>query len=283
MDKTDFTVREMRESDLPTCLTFTQQVNWPHRMIDWQLQFSMGNGSIIEDSKSDIAGCILWWDYGSNYATVGLVVVPSHMQGNGLGRTLMDTVMSQTGARSLQLVATVAGKRLYQQCGFVERGAIYQVQGQLTTQPVPTESNLDIEAIDDTSLNDMQALDACTYGCSRQKLLTAVAQSGKGLIAYRDDKAVGFAMLRTSGHGQTLGPVLAESDNIAKALISRLLCNETGFIRFDLSENALNIKPWLESFGLTEVDKVSLMVKGAFLPSNASGVRIYSLVSQAFG
>ena len=127
MTNTAFTVREMRETDLPTCLEFTQQVKWPHRMGDWQLHFSQGNGSIIENAQGDIVGCILWWEYGAEYATVGLVVVPAHMQGNGLGRKLMDTVMSQTGERSLQLVATVAGKRLYQQCGFTEAGLIYQM------------------------------------------------------------------------------------------------------------------------------------------------------------
>ena len=108
-------------------------------MGDWQLHFSQGNGSIIENAQGDIVGCILWWDYGDEYATVGLVVVPAHMQGNGLGRKLMDTVMSQTGERSLQLVATVAGKRLYQQCGFTEAALIYQVQGQLAgaVEPLP--------------------------------------------------------------------------------------------------------------------------------------------------
>ncbi len=283
MDKTEFTVRAMRDTDLPTCLTFTQQVKWPHRMGDWQLHFSQGNGSIIEDADGEIAGCILWWDYGSEYATVGLVVVPEHRQGNGLGRTLMDTVMSQTGARNLQLVATVAGKRLYQQCGFEECGFVYQVQGELTAQPEVTNSALSFSALDETMLKDVIALDAAAYGCSRDSLLKAVAAAGKGLVAYHDGKPAGFAMLRTSGHGQTLGPVLADNDDTAKALISRLLADETGFIRFDLTEEALALKPWLESLGLAQVDKVSVMVKGKFLPSSQSGVTIYSLISQAFG
>lgn len=283
MNKTAFTLRAMRETDLPTCLTFTQQVKWPHRMVDWQLHFSEGKGSIIEDAEGEIAGCILWWDYGIEYATVGLVVVPEHRQGNGLGRTLMDTVMTQTGSRSLQLVATIAGKRLYQQCGFEECGFVYQVQGELSSQPEITSTELDIRAIDEDTLDDVIKLDENAYGCSRKSLLNAVAKAGKGLVAYEGDKPVGFAMLRTSGHGQTLGPVLADNDDTAKALISRLLSEEAGFIRFDLTETALSIKPWLESLGLAQVDKVSIMIKGKFLPASQSGVSIYSLVSQAFG
>ena len=283
MTNTAFTVREMREVDLPTCLEFTQQVKWPHRTGDWQLHFSQGNGSIIENAQGDIVGCILWWDYGDEYATVGLVVVPAHMQGNGLGRKLMDTVMSQTGERSLQLVATVAGKRLYQQCGFTEAALIYQVQGQWAGAVEPLSSDAGIKPLDTNNLADIIIIDDAAYGCSRASLLTAVAQQGKGLVAYRDGKAVGYAMLRTSGHGQTLGPVLADDDDTAKALISQLLASETGFIRFDLTERAKGIQPWLESLGLAQVDEVSLMVKGEFLPARASGSHIYSLVSQAFG
>ena len=283
MEKTAFTVREMRETDLPTCLEFTQKVKWPHRMGDWQLHFSQGNGSVIEDAQGDISGCIIWWDYGADYATVGLVVVPDHMQGNGLGRTLMNTVMNQTGERNLQLVATVAGKRLYQQCGFTEQAFIYQVQGQLATAPEPVATTLDINPIDSTNLADALAIDAAAYQCSRAALLSAVAEQGKGLIAYDNGTPCGFAMLRTSGHGQTLGPVLAADDDIAKALISRLLANESGFVRFDLTEQARDIQPWLESLGLAQVDKVSLMVKGEFLPAKGTNTKIYSLISQAFG
>ncbi|MAJ69990.1 MAG: N-acetyltransferase [Alteromonadaceae bacterium TMED7] len=283
MTKTAFTVREMREADLPICLEFTQQVKWPHRMGDWQLHFSQGNGSIIENAEGDIVGCILWWDYSQQLATVGLVVVPEHMQGNGLGRKLMDTVMSQTGERNLQLVATVAGKRLYQQCGFEEAALIYQVQGQLAGTVAPLSSDASIQALDTNNLADIIALDVAAYGCSRASLLTAVAQQGKGLVAYRDGKAVGYAMLRTSGHGQTLGPVLADDDDTAKALISQLLTSETGFIRFDLTERAKAIQPWLESLGLAQVDEVSLMVKGEFVPAGGTGAKIYSLISQAFG
>ena len=283
MNNTAFTVREMRETDLPTCLEFTQQVKWPHRMGDWQLHYSQGNGSIIDNAQGDIVGCILWWDYGPHYATVGLVVVPEHMQGNGLGRKLMDTVMSQTGERNLQLVATVAGKRLYQQCGFTEAAFIYQVQGQLAgaVQPLPVDAV--IKPLDADSLPDLLAMDAAAYGCNREALLTAVAEQGKGLVAYKEGSAVGYAMLRTSGHGQTLGPVLAADDDTAKGLISHLLNGESGFIRFDLTEQAKGIQPWLESLGLSQVDKVSLMIKGEFLPARGNGQRIYSLLSQAFG
>lgn len=283
MDNTAFSVREMRDTDLPTCLEFTQKVKWPHRMLDWQLHFSRGQGSVIEDINGEIVGCILWWDYGKDYATVGLVVVPDHMQGNGLGRKLMDTVISQTGARNLQLVATIAGKRLYQQCGFQEKSFIYQVQGHLSATVRPISAEVSLKPLDNSTLQDVLALDKAAYQCLRGALLKAIAEMGEGVVAYRGTDAVGFAIIRESGRGQTIGPVIANDENIAQALVNELLMKADGFVRFDLTESAQGLKPWLEALGLEQVDKVSLMVKGEFLPANAAETKVFSLASQAFG
>ena len=283
MDKTAFIVRDMREADLPICHEFTQQVKWPHRMSDWQLHFAHGIGSVIEDADGVVAGCILWWDYGEEYASVGLVVVPEHMQGNGLGRTLMDTVMNQTGKRNLQLVATAAGKRLYQQCGFIEQGCIYQVQGELTAEVRPVSSDVELMPISQETLDAVLALDASAFQCSRGALLTTMSECGEGVVAYANGEPVGYAMIRQSGRGQTIGPVVANDENVAQTLVSQLLMNVSGFVRFDLTENALGLKPWLEALGLAEADKPTLMVKGEFLPGRGSDAKVYSLASQAFG
>ncbi len=75
MSVPSFTVRAMTPADLPSCLSFTQQVNWPHRQHDWQLHYKLGQGYVISDADQQLAGCILWWDYGAAYGSIGLVVV----------------------------------------------------------------------------------------------------------------------------------------------------------------------------------------------------------------
>lgn len=283
MDKNALAIRPMNSADLPTCLKFTQQVKWPHKIIDWQLHFKLGTGSIIENDKKDIVGCILWWDYGQEYATVGLVVVPEHMQGNGLGRSLMDLVIKQAGSRNLQLVATLAGKRLYQQCGFQEETCIYQVQGELSSRPKIPQTELVFKPLSSATIDDASKLDYNAYQCSRKPLLKALAECGEGLVAFDEDTPVGYAVIRDSGHGETIGPIVATNDAVGKILIAKLLNQVNAFVRFDLTEQSTAIKTWLEGLGLKEVDKVSLMVKGQFLPAKTDEVHLYSLASQAFG
>lgn len=297
-------IRSMTEADLPVCLSFTQQVKWPHRLIDWQLHFELGNGSVIEAnldsdnalSAPQIVGCILWWDYPAlntnttassstsslGCATVGLVVVPDAMQGRGLGRTLMNTVMAQTGERNLQLVATVAGKRLYEQCGFTTRSTIYQVQGELTKKPEFTD-NIDVTEVDAGSLSAVIELDNQAFQADRSALLKALMARGRCVIAKQNGKALGYAFIRESGRGETIGPVVASDSGVAKALAAALLQQAKAFVRFDLTEHASDLKGWLTDLGLQQVDEVSLMVKGEWLAQQASDSQVYSLASQAFG
>jgi len=172
MSEYSYIVRTMTETDLNACLAYTQAVGWPHTISDWQFHYDLGKGSVIEDKQGDVIGTILWWDYGADYATVGLVVVPGHMQGKGLGRTLMDNIEAQTGSRNLQLVSTAAGKRLYEQCGYTEYGKIYQIQGLPNNrQAGPLPEGVVCRQLDQSLLPDIITMANQAYKSKRTKSL----------------------------------------------------------------------------------------------------------------
>lgn len=284
MQEQALTLRPMTDADLESCLSFTQQVNWPHRLLDWQLHYALGNGYVFADNQQQLAGCILWWNYGASYGTIGLVVVPAHMQGQGLGRKLMQAVLAQAGERSLQLVATLAGKKLYQQCGFREVDTIAQVQGIPVAYPVrPVASQTQFSTLTNTNLNLAQQLDAQAYSADRAHLLAALLTQGSGVIAFAAGKAVGYGMLRTSGRGQTIGPIIAAEPEIARQIAIELLQQTDGFVRFDLTEQASSLKAMLLEAGLQQVDLVSVMVKGDYLPGMDTAQSVFALASQALG
>lgn len=284
MAQAAYKIRAMTQADLSTCLSFTQAVKWPHQLHDWQLHFDLGNGSVVVDQEDNVVGTILWWDFGANYATVGLVVVPDHMQGNGLGRKLMNAVMEQAGSRNLQLVATLAGKRLYEQCGFVEVGEIYQIQGTPNNrQAEALPEGVVCKGITDAQLAEIIALDNTAYQAERNTLITALLKQGPGVCLYQEDKLIGYGFVRDSGRGQTIGPIIANTDQSAIYIAAALLEKTTGFVRFDLTEQGAALKAWTLSLDLEQVDAVCLMVKGEYLPNNDDSLFNYALTSQALG
>ena len=278
----DIALRRMRESDLEGCLRLTQVVYWPHRLIDWQLHFKIGDGWVALNGDV-IVGVTMWWKYDMRIATIGLVVVDGMLQGRGIGRRLMDVAMDSAGPCLQKLMATQAGMKLYEDCGFVAVGEIGQTQGEVTIEtPVAAADDVAIRPALRDDLPVLVDLDAQAFGATRENLISAVLGDGNGVVAHRGGKPAGFALIRGSGRGQTIGPVVATDEALAIALVSQLLAESSGFIRLDVDLTATRFMAWLETTGLKCIDTVIIMVK-PHTPANAKPPYTYGLISQALG
>src|SRR5690606_39248983 len=98
-------------------------VGWPHRRADVQDLIALGHGRIVRDGAGGLLGVGLWWPLGARAARIGLVVVDPASQGRGLGRRMMETLIAEAG-RPIMLLATRAGRPLYDRLGFVAAGAV---------------------------------------------------------------------------------------------------------------------------------------------------------------
>jgi GNAT superfamily N-acetyltransferase len=278
---TETTLRRMQPQDLPEGLRLTQAQSWSYRLEDWNLHFRLGKGWVACDAGGRVLGTALWWPYGERYATVGLVVVDRHQQGKGIGRKLMNAVMEDAGARSLQLVATRAGMRLYEQCGFREQGAICQHQGVAAAATPPIETSMAVlSAVTSGDLATIASWDANAFGTDRTSVLAAVMATGEGVLASRAGRLAGYALAREAGRGTTIGPVVAEDETLAIEMVARLLERRSGIIRLDVPEDATLLRGWLESSGISCIDTAAVMIRGTPLPHNGAA-RVLGLVSQA--
>lgn len=273
-------MRRLQPSDLPAALKLTQAVQWSHRLEDWQLHYRLGQGWAICGDDGALLGTATWWSYGEHLGSVGLVLVDGSQQGKGLGRRLMDTIIDDAGSRSLQLMATQAGLKLYKQCGFREVGMIEQRQGMLAPPPAPTSVTLRAATSDD--LETLIALDAAAFAAPRRELMRELLAIGSGIVAMVDGRAAGFVMKRQGGRGTLIGPVVAHSESLAIALVAQMLNSTTGFTRIDIPVAAGELGRWLDSVGLVRVDTVIAMLRGE-RPEAQPGVRTFGLASQAFG
>src|SRR4051812_38211535 len=67
-------LRPFEPGDLPAAHAMSSALKWPHRIEDWQFALSLGQGMVAErDGK--VLGTTLSWQWGSSYATIGLVIV----------------------------------------------------------------------------------------------------------------------------------------------------------------------------------------------------------------
>jgi GNAT superfamily N-acetyltransferase len=279
------TLRRLEARDLDNALRLSQAERWSHRLEDWRFHYRLGRGWVACDDDGKVLGTASWWAYGEQFGTVGLVLVDQAHQGQGIGRQLMNVVMSEAGSRVLQLVATKAGLTLYQRCGFREHHGIRQHQG--TAMQIPEFAPLRATVLRTVSLADLEAvcdLDEAACGANRRQLVSAVFNDGNGagVLARRDGRLAGFALARQSGRGTTIGPVVAEDETLAIALIARQLNTNGGITRVDVPADATQLADWLQTAGLICVDHVTTMFRGDVRAERAEA-RVFGLVSQALG
>lgn len=275
-------LRPLTEADLPAASALTGSFRWPHRLEDWAFMHALGHGLAAEQDGRLVATGLLW-PYGEGRAALGMVGVSAGLQGQGIGRAVMQGLLKLAGTRSVGLYATEAGEKLYRQLGFVPFGAARQFQGttfQSTLQPLAKGERLRPTGRSDPDA--LAALDHAATGLDRTALVRALLEAGTVVMLDRGGAPAGFAVLRRFGRGQVIGPVIAADAASAKALIGHFLNLSPGqFVRVDVPE-ASGLVPWLAGLGLSDAGRAIHMVRGP-VPDPAGPVRSFALASQAFG
>lgn len=274
-------MRPMATDDLASAVQLSQEMNWPHRIEDWKLFLDLGEGLVVE-RDGQIVGTTMGWRFGDDMATIGLVIVSPTVQGQGIGRKLMEGMIAQLGNRSIVLNATAEGKPLYEKLGFVETGVIHQHQG--LVREVPLYQLGDGERVrpvgkSDTVLSEMYST---ASGMDRAALFKALISKSRTMVHTHEHNAVGFAMLRRFGRGWSIAPVVGRDEESAKALILHWLAVKQGkFCRLDVTGNG-GLGPWLDSLGLPCVGTVRTMVRGK-VPANPADAKVFAIAAQALG
>lgn len=275
----------MTEADITQAHQLSIGVGWPHRPEDWQFVMSLGEGVVACDAIGRALGSAMWWPFGPDFASVGMVITSPRVQAHGAGRRLMDAILERTGDRDLRLSSTRAGYRLYLALGFEPIGRIFQHQGRALAAEAEEgdPADLTIRAATAGDLEALARLDAAAYGADRSRVIRALLPLSTGTVAERSGKPVGFALCRQFGRGHVVGPIVAEDDAMAIALTRpHVLAHEGNFLRVDTAFEQTGFGRFLEASGMPIFDTVTPMIRGR---SHGGGgaAKTYGLVTQALG
>ncbi|MEN4977203.1 GNAT family N-acetyltransferase [Erwinia billingiae] len=276
-------LKAMNETHLDAAFALTQRLKWPHRRADWQQALLLGDGLVAEEDGA-LVGTILFWRWGKEYATLGLVIVDDAQQGRGIGKQLMQAALANLEGSNVRLHATAAGQPLYEKLGFVATGHVEQHQcrelAAVPAIPCGPQQRIRSAGVQDAAI--LTALDRQAHGQHRPLLITHLLDSAERFVVLEENgTAAGFASLRRFGHGYAIGPVVASNLANARLLVSELLSGMSGqFVRIDTDRSA-GLGPWLNELGLVEVDAPTTMVKGQPWQLESGGMQAFGLMSQA--
>lgn len=264
-------------ADLDAVAALVAAVRWPHRRADIAALIELGHGRLARGGDGRTLGVGLWWPFGETAARLGLVVVSPDSQGLGIGRRLMQRLLADAAPRSVMLLATPAGRPLYERLGFVEVGAVCQHQGEYSGRRHP-DPRIRAATFEDRSA--VLCLDAAAFGVPRPAILDHLLAVGRALVLVEHGRVAGYAIERAFGRGSVIGPVVAATEPDAIALFNAAA--HPGFVRVDRPLNAASFGRHLTACGLTLDSKSPAMLRGDW-PASTEPERIYALASHALG
>jgi GNAT superfamily N-acetyltransferase len=280
---------DVAKVDLEKLHALSISVGWPHRAEDWQFLLETGQGIAALDGIGRVLGSAMWFPYGDDFATIGMVITTPRLQARGAGQWFMEHLFSKVGDRSLGLSATNAARRLYLSLNFQPEAIVYQYQGEAIEPPaVPLPASTTLRPLGPGDLEEIAALDEVAFGTDRSALLARLTARSKGVVLVRDGQIAAFSLCRRFGRGHVVGPVVAADDADAIAVVRPHVARHAGsFLRLDTREKKGDFADFLGGCGLSVFDTVTSMSLGRTWPparpDDGSAPRTYGLASHTLG
>jgi GNAT superfamily N-acetyltransferase len=282
--RASITLRAMAAGDIAAMRRMIMEMSWPHRSEDCALLLELGSGIVAVDAGDEVIGVGMWWGFGLDTGTIGMVLVAPDHQGRGIGRALMEALIAEAGARALMLNATAEGLALYEKLGFGRVGLVRQHQARLDAAPGgSSRPNLAVRRAVPADEAGLCALDAAAFGADRTDLVSRLLAAGEAWVIDGMGRATGFAILRDFGRGQIIGPVVAANEDDAIALVAAAAgAARPGVLRIDIPAHAQLLGVWLTEAGLPPISTVTTMLRGGW-PAAQNGAQRFALALQALG
>lgn len=219
------TIRVMTSDDIPAanavCMAAYQRGSRAAELVLYRAL--QPDGWLLALMDGVPVGTVGMIDYGS-FAYIGLMAMHPDAQRQGIGRALMErvlTLLQERGCPVVLLDATDAGRPLYASLGFVvDDNAVFHAR---MTAEAPAELDGALVSLADASdLPSLTAFDTPLFGADRSSVLAAhLADLPARVFVARDEKEniTGFLCAQP----RMLGPWIAATPEAAAALLTRAL------------------------------------------------------------
>jgi len=216
-------------------------------------------GFFLAELNGGMAGCIWAVRYSINFGFIGGHVVLPPFRKQGIGEALFKKALEHLNGRLVGIDGLVSGEEFYNMYGFTSEYEIMRFGGIIIVEGEP---DFKVTAANDVDLIVLAKYDERMFGILRPAFVKAwVEQPGAESACYVEEGRIrGFSVLRPCRKGYRLGPLFADSPQIARTLICHLACKTGGnpvFIDVPLINNeavmlvhGLGMKPVLSRLRL---------------------------------
>jgi GNAT superfamily N-acetyltransferase len=284
MANSDLAIGQLALPELPDAEALVAEAGWNQVAADWRMFLDFGTAYAVR-AQGRVVATAAWIPYGA-CAWISMVLVTAQERRRGLATRLLHRCIADVTEAGLVPVldATPAGAKVYAPLGFKESWRF----ARLAADPVgirPSVAPLVIvEPINDSDWAALCAYDAAVFGNDRARVLGRMR--GRlppvDLVARRDGRIAGILLGRNGRTTSHLGPLIAEDDEVATALLTRALSAIHGTIYIDVADAKAGIRAFLESAGFSVQRPFTRMLLGRDASFDDT-TRTYAVIGPEFG
>lgn len=257
-----FSIQVMSRAQLDMAVDWAAKEGWNPGLNDAGLFHAADpHGFLVGLKDGEPAACIAVVRYGHRYGFLGFYIAAPGWRGKGLGFAIWQAGLQHLGERTVGLDGVVAQQGNYRKSGFVlaHRNIRYGGLPKLTKPGIGFTDPARI------GFDTLSTYDRRFFPAPRDAFLSdwLVAPGHRSLAVLQDGAVRGLGTIRPCREGHKIGPLYAETPQIAEALFCGLAEGCDGPVFLDVPETNPAAVKLAESAGLTPAFETARMYKGA--------------------
>lgn len=220
--KDKFTVRVMNRSEVDLAIAWATAEGWNPGKYDAESFYPANqNGFFLGELNGEVVACISAIAYDQYFGFLGFYIVKPQFRGQGFGITIWKAAMAYLGSeRNIGLDGVIAQQENYKKSGFQVAYNHIRYQG-VGGGAVPA----DIVELKTIPFEELVAYDSQLFPSERSLFLRQWIEQPESyaLGVLQDGYLVGYGVIRPAQTGFRIGPLFANNQQIAAAILQALL------------------------------------------------------------
>ncbi len=230
------------------------EAGWNQNVADWRFMLGAGRGFGLTGPDGRWQASSLVLPLGQRLAWISMVLVTKDIRRGGVGTGLLKRCIADVADMGAVagLDATELGRPIYLPLGFHDLYSIRRWHLDAARSAVAPPQGIEIRPAGVADLSKLATYDRPLSGMERPTILAhlLLRQPGLAWIAQTPSGAItGYALGREGRVATSIGPVVADSEPIALALIAKATSAATGPFIVDVPEAHRDVRAWIEGQG----------------------------------
>jgi GNAT superfamily N-acetyltransferase len=231
-DGKDIQIRTATEDEVPVFIEWARCEGWNPGVHDGECHYAADpNGWFVAERDGDIVGTLAVTNYDASFSFGGFYIIREDIRGEGTGWKLWNHGIAHAGERNF------GGDGVFQmQNKYAENaGLIYAYRNVRWQGRADGHAQPDLVSAQELPFNNLLAYDCHHFPAERSRFLEKWISRDETLaLAYlnSDESLGGYGVIRRCFEGHKIGPVFANTPDIAECIIEGLTESIPGEVFF---------------------------------------------------